>query len=356
LTDSPEVSEIKTAGRQARRYLACLAGGVAALLLASAAFVYTADPLQVFRRSSGAPNMYEAIEYQIPGIARHYAYDAVVTGTSTSNNFTAADLERTLGWHAVNFSVAGSTIAEQHAVLQTALATGKVRHVLWGLDPFAFRRDATEDQFPFYLYAGSGWRRVKYLWNLDAIRHGLRTMTLPAARRTSLEQWTANNVWDHQYVYGRDPVLHAWAHRDALAGQELLASPAEAVDRFMRSLILAYPQTDFRIVMLPQTVLYQKMLLDERPEEFDRGVAAGRAAVERTGFLPNARLYDFRDDPAITHDLDLFKDLVHFSGRVSGAIVESVAGERRRTGVEQFDRATERLVAAAMAYPAPGGG
>ncbi len=352
-------SSISTFNRQARRYLAGLAGGVAALLLASAAFVYTADPLQVFRRSPGVPNMYEAAEYQIPGVARHYAYDAVVTGSSTSNNFTASDLERTLGWHAVNFSIAGSTIAKQHAVLQTALATGKVRHVLWGLDPFAFRHDVGEDQFPFYLYAGSGWRRVKYLWNLDAIRHGMRTMTLPAARRMSLEQWTANNVWDHQYVYGRDLVLHAWAHRDALASQELLASPTaagEAVDRYMRSLILAYPETDFRIVMLPPTVLYQKLLLDERREEFDRGVAAGRAVVERTGLLPNARLYDFRDDPAITHDLDLFKDLVHFSGRVSVAIVESVAGERRRTSVEQFDRATERLVAAARAYPAPGGG
>lgn len=332
---------------------------MAALLLASAAFVYTADPLQVFRRSSGAPNMYEAVEYQIPGIARHYPYDAVVTGTSTSNNFTAAELERTLGWHAVNFSVAGSTIAEQHAVLQTALATGKARHVLWGLDPFAFKRDAHENEFPFYLYAGSGWRRAKYLWNLDAIRHGLRTMTLPAGRRTSLDQWAANNVWDRQYTYGRDAVVRAWSHRDAFESQELPPSPAaagEVVDRFMRSLIVAYPETDFRIVMLPPTVLYQKMLLDERREEFDRGVAAGRAVVERTGLLPNVRLYDFRDDPAITHNLDLFKDLVHFSGRVSSAIVEAVAADGRRTGVAEFDRATGRVIAAATAYPAPGPG
>jgi hypothetical protein len=336
-----------------------VAGGVAVLLLASAAFVYTADPFQVFRRSSGVPNMYGSVEYQIPGIARHYAYDAVVAGTSTSNNFTAADLERTLGWHAVNFSVAGSTIAEQHVILQTALATGKARHVLWGLDPFAFKRDAREGQFPFYLYAGSGWRRVKYLWNLDAIGHGLWTMTLPAERRTSLDRWSANNVWDRQYGYGRDRVLDAWMHRRALATQEFPASPAavrELVDRQMRSLIVAYPETDFRIVMLPYTILYQKMLLDERREEFDSAVAAGRAVVERTGLLPNARIYDFRDDSAITQDLDLFKDLVHFSGRVSRALVESVAAERRRTGVEEFDRATGRVVSGARAYPAPGGG
>ena len=38
----------------------------------------------------------------------------------------------------MNFSIAGSTIREQRAVLELALATGKVRHVFWGIDPFAF--------------------------------------------------------------------------------------------------------------------------------------------------------------------------------------------------------------------------
>ena len=47
---------------------------------ACAAFVYLVDPFQFFRPSRGVPNFYSVVEFQIPGVARHYPYDAVVTG------------------------------------------------------------------------------------------------------------------------------------------------------------------------------------------------------------------------------------------------------------------------------------
>jgi hypothetical protein len=95
------------------------------------------------------------------------------------------------------------------------------------------------------------------------------------------------------------------------------------------------------------------MLLDERCEEFDRSVAAGGALVARPAGLPNARVHDFRDEIAITTDLDLFKDLVHFSGRVSSHIIETVGSDGRRSAVEEYERTTARVVATAMAQPAP---
>jgi hypothetical protein len=335
-----------------------MVGGLAVLFAATAAFVGWTDPFQVFRRSSGVPNFYGVVEYQIPGIARHYPFDAVVVGTSTSNNFTAASIERALGWHAVNLANAGSTVAEQHAILRTSLATGKVRHVFWGLDPFAFRRDPVrESQFPSYLYAGAGWRRAQYLWNLDALSHGLRTMMLPAERRQSLAQWNENNVWDRKYTYGAERVHRAWTHRPKTELAAVLPDSSskadQLVDRYLRSLIEASPRSDFRIVMLPYTVLYQRMLLDDRRSEFDAGVLVYRAVVQRLATLPNARVYDFRDDIDITHDLSAFKDLLHFSGRVSNIIVEEVAAERRRTDAREFELATDRLIRDAARYAIP---
>lgn len=339
----------------ARGYLVWIAAGLVLLSLGAAGFVYLVDPFQVFRPSAGAPNFYTAVEYQIPGIARHYPFDAVVIGTSTSNNFTAADLRRVFGWRAVNFAAAGSTIVEQHAILTTALATGKVRHVFWGLDPFAFKQE-TNQQFPHYLYEGAGWRRVKYLWNLDALRHGFWTMTLPPGRRMSLERWAENNVWDHRYPYGREVVLNAWRNRRALPPEQLPRSPEEAswmVERFVTPAVASHPQTYFRIVLPPYTALYQQFLFEERRRQFDGSVWALRAVVEHVGSLPNVRVYDFRDATEITHDLDVYKDLVHFSGRMSTAIIEAVAAGRRLTTVEAFDRATERLIADAQRNPSP---
>jgi hypothetical protein len=332
-----------------------MAAATVILIAATAAFVYLRDPFQVLRPSSGSPDFSAVAQFQIPGIARHYPYDAVVTGTSTSSNFRPADLLSALGWHAVNLSIAGSTIAEQHAVLQTALATGKARHVLWGIDPFAFASSVGRP-FPYYLYRAPGWRTAPYLLNIGAITHGLSTMVRPEARRTSFAQWTEHVAWDHQYHYGAAEVLTAWQHRDTVPAPDLPGTPAladQAVDTLLSSLVAANPDVQFRIVLLPYSILYPKLLLEERPGEFEAGYWLGRAIVRRVGALPNARVYDFRDAREITHNLEAFKDLLHFSGEVSRAIVYEVAADRRRATPEGFERASALIRADAVAYQIP---
>ena len=322
------------------------------MMAASAAFVYLRDPFQVLRRSSGTPNFYGVAQFQIPGIARHYPYDAVVAGTSTSNNFRAADLADQFGWHAFNFSIAGATIGEQRAVLETALATGKARHVLWGIDPFAFGRDEG-GAFPYYLYRDPGWRTAPYFLNLGALIHGVSTLTLPGARRTSLARWTEDAVWDRNYVYGRVQLLTAWDHRHALAPVPMPETPAladGAVTRTVASLARAHPDVEFRIVLMPYNVLYLKFLLEERPGEFDAGCWIDRAIVARVAVLPNARVHDFRDAREITHNIDAFKDLTHFSGEISRQIIHEVAADRRQATPEAFDHACTLIKADAAAY------
>jgi hypothetical protein len=334
-----------------------VAGVTALLMAASTSFVYLTDPFQVLRRSKGAPNFYDVAQFQIPGIARHYPYDAVVAGTSISNNFRAEDLAGAFGWHAINFSIAGSTVSEQRAVLEAALATGKARNVLWGLDTFAFTRDRGQS-FPYYLYRELGWRTAPYFLNLGALAHGVSTLMLPEAKRMSLAEWTDKSAWDRQYVYGRAQVLTAWDHRRAMVVPDLPETPAlaeEAVNDRVASLIAANPGVQFRVVLPPYSVLYQKFLLEERPKEFDAGCWLGSAIVRRVAALPNARVHDFGDANEVTHDLDAFKDLLHFSGEVSRRIIGDVAAGRRQVTPGAFDRACALIKTDAAAYQPPAG-
>jgi hypothetical protein len=350
----PPPSSISTSSH-ARRYLAILAGGVVLLLAASAAFVYVADPFQVLRPSRGTPDFYGVAQFQIPGIARHYPYDAVVTGTSTSNNFRAADLAAAFGWRALNFSIAGSTIEEQRAILETALATGKTRHVFWGVDPFAFGNGEGRP-FPYYLYREPGWRTAQYLLNLGALWHGVSGLVRPEAKRLSLAQWMEKSAWDHQYTYGRAQVLTAWEHRLSVPSARLPETAGlveQAVEDAMGTLLRANPGVQFRIVLLPYSILYSKLLLEERPAEFDGGCRIAAAIASRVATLGNARVHDFRDERDITHDLDGFKDLVHFSGAVSRRIVADVAADRRRVAAGDAGEACALIRADAAGYRVP---
>jgi hypothetical protein len=331
-----------------------MAGGVVLLLGATALFVYLIDPFQVFRPARGTPNFYGVAEFQIPGIARHYRFDAVVIGTSTSNNFRDRDLAAAFGWHAVNFSLAGSTIEEQRTVLETALATGKPRHVFWGVDPFAFRSTRGRP-FPTYLYREPGWRSVQYLLNLGALEHAVSTAVLADTKRMSLAQWTEKSVWDYQYVYGRAQTLNAWEHRRAEPAAELPATAELANQQVetIAALVRTHPAVEFHIVMLPSSILYSKLLVGERQAEFEGGCRIADAILSRVAPLPNAPVHDFRDDRAITHDLDAFKDLVHFSGKVSRQIVTDVAAGRRRAAPADSGQACARIREDAAAFPVP---
>jgi hypothetical protein len=351
----PPPLSISTSDRAARRYLAILAAVVAALTTAAAVLVYVVDPFQVLRRSNGPVNFYAAGQYQIPGVARHYPYDAVVTGTSVSNNFRVGEIKSAFGWHAMNFSMGGATMREQRAVLETALATGKPRHVFWGIDAFAFTRDDGH-RFPYYLYGNPGWRTAPYFVSLGAVTHAISTLTLPEAKRTSLTQWIDNNAWDWQYTYGRAEVLRAWRNHETLPAPVLPATPALAdreVEVTVLSLIRAHPEVEFRIVLLPYSVLYTKLLLMERPVEFQAQCWVSGAVARGAARLPNARVHDFRDARDITHNLDEFKDLVHFSGAISRQIVREVAAGRHQETPEWSEAVCARLTADATAFPDP---
>jgi hypothetical protein len=320
-------------------------GTTTALLLATfAAIVFVLDPFQVLRRSRGTPNLYGVVEYQVPGLARFYPYDAVVMGTSTSNNFTPEDLAAALGWQAMNFALAGSSIDEQRAALGVALRTGKPRHVLWGIDPFAFLPPARR-AFPYYLYRDPGWRTAPYFVSLGAIAHGLATLVTPDAKRVTVARWQANRAWDSDYHYGRNEVIFAWEHRRTIGHMPLPddAALARSSVEGIAETIGANPSVQFDLVLLPYTVYYYRMLSEERPREFASFCALDRAIVARAGALPNATVFNFRDDEAMTENLDRFHDLLHFSGEVSREIVREVAAGRRVVTAGTFEGVCGRV-------------
>jgi hypothetical protein len=327
------------------------------MLIAAAAVVYALDPFGLLRPPRGTPNLYGAPRYQIPGLARHYPYDAVVLGTSTSNNFRPEDVAARLGWQAMNFAVAGSSLEEQRAALDVALATGKVRHVFWGLDPFAFLPRAGRD-FPYYMYREPGWRTAQYFLSLGALRHGLVTLATADARRTSLARWNADQNWANWYVYGTDAVMRAWTHRDTIRPAPLLDDPAGAsrlAEDEIIAVIRTHPSVRFDLVLLPYSVLYYKMLLVDRPREFDLFCALDDVVVARGAALPNAAVHNFRDTGDIVLDLNNFHDLIHFSGGVSLRIVGDVAAGSHRVTPASFQGVCGRIRAAAAAFDAPGG-
>lgn len=118
-------------GRYCRAYFIALLGAAIAI---PGGINYVIDPWQYFRKSFYSADLSNNARYQSPGLARHYAYDAVILGSSQTANFYPAELKERLGVSALRLSIPGGTPYEQRRLLEIALGRGTLKHVLWGID------------------------------------------------------------------------------------------------------------------------------------------------------------------------------------------------------------------------------
>ena len=141
--------------------------------------------------------------------------------------------------------------AQQYLVLKKALETGKVRHVLWGLDYNSFACNPEEvrqdnGSFPLYLYEETATTPLSYLLSQDVFAFSWRALL---GRGNPLETLHA---WSDRYEFSEAPVLAAWTYQRELSIQNpktlaapLRCSPQEALAANVRmhlaSLVQARP-------------------------------------------------------------------------------------------------------------------
>ena len=99
------------------------------------------------------PMLYE--RYQNDGIARWYSYDAMITGTSMTQNFKASEFDRLMGVTSVKTSYHGATFSELSSNIERALEyNDDLKIVLCSLDGNMLNMQASETQYegiPLYL-------------------------------------------------------------------------------------------------------------------------------------------------------------------------------------------------------------
>jgi hypothetical protein len=318
-----------------RRYLLGLGLGILAPLLVVVAVNFVADPFRVFHASWFDATYPRDPRRLVPGLIRTTEYDAVLAGTSHCDNFLPSSVERTLGWRALRITLPGSTFPEQRLAVETAIETGRVRHVLWGLDLFAFYSgDDTEisASFPTELYRPSWRRPANYLLSLDTTRESLRVLAGRGDR--DLE---TRGAWHAKFEFSEAAALRnavgqlAAAERQAAAAQRHgWAAVERHVAESLEPLVRRHPEVEFRFVLPPISAL--GYLADE--------FATGPGLAERLRFrellcrrlseLPNVRLHDFETATEITHDLSRYMDLTHFGLPVNEWMLEQMAADSHR--------------------------
>jgi hypothetical protein len=354
--------------RRSRSFAWIFAAAALLPTLAVALFVFLADPYQHYR---AADHVIGPMRYMAPGLALHHPYEGIVLGDSMSQNFLPALTTRILGRPYINLCLSGATYFEERTLLETALRSGQVREVLWGIAfseaGGASDRSRLDREFPLYLYDADPLNDVRYLFNRDVLAQ--------AVRRASGGPWggTDLNAFNNWYWIagdrpGRDQVLASFERKrfrgdpqPGIPPDYDLATMKANFDLNVLAPIRAHPEVRFNVFVPPFTTLYFVDMQANRPQFFALVVGYYRHVFHALAALPNVHLHDF-DLAPLTRDLALYKDIRHYQLPVNAWILRQIKAGRYRVTPENADALFDAFAAATartsverlVADPGPG--
>lgn len=316
-------------------------------------FNYAIDPLQFYRKAWYLPHFSDQQRYQTPGLAKNYPYDTIILGTSMTDNFRPSYMDQKLGTRTLKLSIDGSTSREQRMIGELAINTGKVKRVIWGIDYFSLRggADRVRDDygpFPYYLFDQNPWNDVSYLFSYSTTRDSLKMLALTALKRKNNSDLDVLNNYSAESTFSKDKVWADWDKRtkdpasfkpEEYALSNLLAN----IDSNIVALVKANPTLQFDILYPPPSVLLHRFFYERSKEGFLNEAAAKKHLFEQLGSLPNVKIYDFQADESITHRLENFKDMTHYSQSISDYLIDSMGSDRYRVTNANVDTLNHQL-------------
>ena len=317
-------------------FLACLAG---ALILAGGITAYL-DPFMVYH--APLEDYYYTLDnqrYQSPGIIAFYDYDAMIAGTSLTQNFSTNQMAELFGVTAIRVSLSGSTMYEAAQEVEQAVDSGHaLQLVLRSLDlnhlieePDALRTDL--GVYPEYLSNDNPFDDVKYLFNRDVmISYCIPMLAGRLAGEeggaTSMEEFNRMSTGEtgaEAVLGGRTSfVLPEESALERLSDEEW-AMTSENVQENIVRLAQENPDTTFLYFIAP----YSAVWWGERYEDGQilRYMEAEELALEAMLGLDNIRIYGFSNEPELTSDLSQYADSIHYIAEINDWILERIAAE-----------------------------
>ena len=358
---------------QMSRYVTWCLGTVLLAVLLVASVNYVVDPFQYYRPTRfGHIRHFKYSRYQNPGLVKHYDFDTVLIGSSFIANMLPGQFRELFGWHALNLTLAGPSALEECLTLQKALATGKVKRVLWCIDKFTFygpqyRQDIDSTLLPAYLYEPDLLTHPRYLISIGTLGFSVRIL-----RGKGVKDLDQVYTWHHRADYGPERVWDSWRHqlktwaeierRRYEKGDYEIELMNPNFDRCVAEPIRDNPDVEFCLFFPPMSILYYMFEQNIAPDMFEIHQQFRQHVMETVLAFENCSLYDFQAVKRYTHNYDYYWDYAHYSKALSDYTIASIKAGRHRVTEgncadlnrelrTQFDEYYARMPQEMMALP-----
>ncbi|QKF78376.1 hypothetical protein [Arcobacter defluvii] len=292
-------------------------------------FNYIIDPFQHYRKASIYTFDYSGNQkYLNPGLAKNYEYNSIIIGTSMTENFSLEKTKYILN-NPIKLSIAGGKAFEFKELLDISFNTHKIETVLFGLDIYSFLNDRQSNKLPYYLYDNNIFNDYKYLLSLDTLKRSFYVLFSKNNDKSKVED-NYNHMFEWQNKYQKnfrlENVINNWNERDIKFNHAQsfwnLIQLRNNFDLNLYKLILENKNIKFIIFFPPYSILTYKDW--EEKESLNTILKFKEYIYDKFLPLSNVELFDFQITKEITHNLNNYKDITHYSQDINYWILEQI--------------------------------
>jgi len=275
--------------------------------------------------------------YQNDGIVRHFDYDALITGTSMTENFRTTEFDALFDSKAIKVCYSGGTFPELVSNLEQALEHNPgLKTVLFCIDEWFLSSGReliqADGEYPLYLYDDNPFNDVEYLLNREIFWENtlqVLTHTKKGLTTTSFDEYGS---W--VYPYDAQIVLSNYNRPEQEIPLPLTEADVSRLKDTLENTLVKfareYPETEFIVYFPPYSVLTWDQ--DIRQGLFPRNIDLYALASEILLQEENILLFSFHSDFDTITDLNNYRDIVHHSDKINSLLLQRFrSGEYRLT-------------------------
>lgn len=283
--------------------------------------------------------------YQNDGISRHFSYNAIITGTSMTENFKTSELDQLFDVHSVKLSFSGGSYKEINDFLTRAVSRNpNIEMIIRGLDTdyLLTDKDYMEyDSYPDYLYDDNIFNDVNYLFNKDIfIDDTWKALVYSRSGQPSRDFDTYAN-WNDSYSFGKEAIMSRYARAEST--NETLSFSMEDEETVrenfaqnVTALVEDNPQIDFYLFFTPYSIVYWDS--QNQAGNVQRLIEAQRVAIEMMLPYENVHLFSFFDEFDMVCNLDNYKDTIHYGEHINSQILQWMRDGEHQLTMENYEQ------------------
>lgn len=270
---------------------------------------------------------------QNDGITKHFDYDALITGTSMTENFKTSEMDAIFGTTSIKVPFAGGSYKEINDNLIVAIENNpNLKIIVRGLDMQYFFDDKDMMHlelgvYPTYLYDANPFNDVEYLFNRDLIWNRMYPMIIAKDTEdfepgiTSFDDYSK---WQFNYTFGINTVCPNGIG-EVVKGEAIHLTDEEVetirgnIEQNVVSLAKDNPNVTFYYFFAPYSIGWWKDLVVSGL--IYKQVEAEEYVINMILQCDNIKLYSFNNRIDIITDLNNYKDNGHYGQWVNSLML-----------------------------------